>query len=256
MRGVQRVGDLDAEPQHRLESERTGGESILQRRALQILHGDERSSVLLADVVDRADVRMVERRCGPGFTLKAAQGLGIARQIAGDELERHGTMQPRIFGFVDHAHPAAAELLDDAVVRERLTDQRIAACPERSRRAGLTAVVAAFSGELACGEIDRRRAEETVGTVVCGEQRTDFFFQPLVAAARVAKKGLALGRGNVERGLQQPIDVIPAVSCPWQSGWSRHYMEPSPRLRLIARSPASAPISVEPALAPNDRAKE
>src|SRR6185436_18727395 len=134
--------------QHRLESEWTGGEPILQRRALQILHGDERAAVLLADVVDRADVGMVERRGGPGFTLKAAQGLGITRQIAGDELERHRTVQARIFGFVHHAHPAAAELLEDAVVRERLTDQRIVA--------GLTAVVAALSGELACGEIDRR----------------------------------------------------------------------------------------------------
>ena len=150
-----------SEPNHRLEGEGPGGEAVLQRRALQILHGDERSAVLLADVVDRADVWMVERRGGPGFTLKAAQGLGITRQIVGDELERHGTVQPRIFGFVDHAHPAAAELLDDAVVRERLTNQRVAA--------GLTAVVAALSGERACGEINRRRAEEPVGTVVCGE---------------------------------------------------------------------------------------
>ena len=178
--------------------------------ALQILHGDERASVLLADVVDRADVWMVERRCGPGFALKAAQGLGITRQIFGDELERNGTVKPRIFGFVHHAHPAAAELLDDAVVRERLTDQRIAA--------GLTAVVAALSGELACGEIDRRSAEEPVGTVVCGEQRTDFVFQPLVAATRVAKIGVALYRGNVERGLQQLIDVIPAVIVHGRSG--------------------------------------
>jgi hypothetical protein len=170
MGGVQCVSDLDPEPQHCIEFEWTGGESVLQRRALQILHGDERSSVLLADVVDRTDVWMVERRCGPGFALKAAQGLGIARQIVGDELERHGTVKPRVFGFVHHAHPAAAELLDDAVVRERLTDQRIAA--------SLTAVVAALSGELACGEIDRRSAEEPVGTVVCGEKRTDFFFQP------------------------------------------------------------------------------
>ena len=87
------------------EGEWTGGESVPQRRALQILHGDERSPVLLADVVDRADVWMVERRGGPGFALKAAQGLAITRQIVGDELERHGTVQPRIFGFVHDAHP-------------------------------------------------------------------------------------------------------------------------------------------------------
>ena len=116
MRGVQRVGKLDAHVEHRVQAQRTRGEPVLQRRALQILHRDERSSGLLADVVDRADVGMVERRCAARFTLKAAQSLGVARQSVGDELERHGTLQPRIFGFVDHAHPAAAQPGDDAVV--------------------------------------------------------------------------------------------------------------------------------------------
>src|SRR5215213_3529482 len=127
-----------------------------------------------------------------------------------EELERHRTAQPRVFGLVHDAHAAATQLLDDAVVRERLTDQRIAAA--------LTAVVAALSSELACGEIDRRSTEEPVGAVVCGEQRTDFVFQPLVGAARVAKIGVALYRGNVERGLQQLIDVIPALIVHWRSG--------------------------------------
>jgi hypothetical protein len=104
-------------------------------------------------------------------------------------------------------------------VRERLIDQWIAACPERSRRAGLTVVVAALDGERACGEIDRRSAEEPVGTVVCGEQETDFVFQPSVAATRVAKIRVALHGGSVERGLQQPIDVIPAIIVHWR--WRR-----------------------------------
>ncbi|MEO7275897.1 MAG: hypothetical protein ABIX28_15050 [Vicinamibacterales bacterium] len=67
------------------------------------------------------------------------------------------------------------------------------------------------SDELAGGEIDRRSAEERVGTVVCGEQRTDVVFQPLVGAARVVKIGVALYRGNLERGLEQPIDVVASI---------------------------------------------
>ena len=31
-------------------------------------------------------------------------------------------MQPRVLGFVDHTHPAAAQLLDDAVVRDGLAN--------------------------------------------------------------------------------------------------------------------------------------
>ena len=104
---------------------------------------------------------MVERGRGPGFTLKAAQGFGVARQIFADELERNETVQPRVFGFVDHAHSASAELLDDAVVRERLTDQRV--------DLRLTAALAARFGEFACGKIKGRSAEEPVGAVVRGE---------------------------------------------------------------------------------------
>jgi hypothetical protein len=88
-------------------------------------------------------------------------------------------------------------------------------CSDQRIAASLTAVVAARSGEFACGEIDRRSAEEPVGTVVCGEQRPDFVFQPLVAAAGVAKIRVALYCGNVERGLQQLIDVIPAFIVHW-----------------------------------------
>ena len=141
------------EVEHRVQAQWTGGEAILQRRALQILHDDERPTVLLADVVDGADVRVVQRRGRLRFAREPAQGLGIASTSSSEtNLSATGRLQPRIFGFVDDAHAAAAELLDDAVVRERLTNQWIAA--------GLTAVVAALSGELACGEIDRRSGEE------------------------------------------------------------------------------------------------
>ena len=32
-------------------------------------------------------------------------------------------MPPRVLGFIDHTHPATAQLLDDAVVRDRLADE-------------------------------------------------------------------------------------------------------------------------------------
>ncbi len=111
-------------------------------------------------------------------------------------------------------------------MRERLTDQRIAA--------GLTAVVAALSGEGAGGEIDRWSAEKAVGTVVCGDERSDFVLQPLVAATRVAKIGVALDRGHVERGLQQLVDVMPAVIVHWRSG--RRALDTTRRSRFSTRA--------------------
>jgi len=34
-------------------------------------------------------------------------------------------MQARVFGLVHHAHPAPAQLLDDAVMRDGLSDERV-----------------------------------------------------------------------------------------------------------------------------------
>ena len=42
---------------------------------------------------------------------------------SGKKLQRDEALQPRVLGLIDHAHSAAAELLEDAVVRDRLADQ-------------------------------------------------------------------------------------------------------------------------------------
>ena len=60
---------------------------------------------------------MVQRRSGSGLPPKALQRLRIARQIVGQKFERDKPVQLRVLGLVNHAHPATAELLDDAVVR-------------------------------------------------------------------------------------------------------------------------------------------
>ena len=57
-----------------------------------------------------------------GFTLKAGQRQRVVFNFFGQKLESDKTMQPRIFGFVDDAHSAAAQLLEDMVVRDDTPD--------------------------------------------------------------------------------------------------------------------------------------
>ena len=76
------------------------------------------ATVLLADVVDGADVGMVQRGSGARLALKAAEGLRVARDVVREELQRHETMEADVLGLVDDAHPAGAQLLEDAVVGE------------------------------------------------------------------------------------------------------------------------------------------
>jgi hypothetical protein len=86
------------------------------RSAIQGLHDNVRAAVLLADVMNGADVRMIQSGGRPGLALETLQGVGVAGEFVRQEFESDETVQARVFGLVDHAHSAAAQLLDDAVV--------------------------------------------------------------------------------------------------------------------------------------------
>ena len=103
------------------------GDGLPQRGALQILHGDEGVAVLLADVMNGADVGMIQRGGGPSLPLEPAQRLPVASQFVRQELQRDEATEPGVLRLVHDAHAAAAELLDDAVVGEGLADQGIGA---------------------------------------------------------------------------------------------------------------------------------
>ena len=95
---------------------------MLQRRAVQKLHGDKSLPLLFAYVINRADVRVIQCGCCLRFALKPCERPWVAGNSFGQEFQRNETMQPRVLSFVDHAHPTTTELLDDAVVRDGLAD--------------------------------------------------------------------------------------------------------------------------------------
>src|SRR5438309_11553919 len=74
--------------------------------------------------MNRADARVIQRRCGLGLTSKPLQGLAILGHAFRQELKGDKAVQPRVFGLVDNTHAAATELLDDAVVRDGLAKHK------------------------------------------------------------------------------------------------------------------------------------
>ncbi len=102
--------------------------TVLQGRAIEVFHGDKRQAILLANVVNRADVGMIERRGSLGLTLEPAERLRVTRDLIRQELQGHETVQPSVLGLIDHAHSAAAELFNDAVVRDSLADHAVRSC--------------------------------------------------------------------------------------------------------------------------------
>ena len=77
---------------------------------------------VLADFVDRADVRMVERGGGARFAAEPLHRGVVLREVFGEELERDAAAEAGVFRLVDDTHASAAELAQDAVVRNRLVD--------------------------------------------------------------------------------------------------------------------------------------
>jgi hypothetical protein len=98
--------------------------AVPQCHAVQKLHGDERTTIMLADLVDCADIRMVQGRSCTGFAAETLQCLRILRHIFGEKLQRDEAPKLGVLSLVDHAHAAAAEFLDNAVVRDGLADHQ------------------------------------------------------------------------------------------------------------------------------------
>jgi len=61
---------------------------------------------------------MIQAGCGARLAFEAFEGLFIFSHGFGQEFQGHHPAQLCIFGFEDHAHSAAAEFFDDAIVRD------------------------------------------------------------------------------------------------------------------------------------------
>jgi secreted protein with Ig-like and vWFA domain len=93
---------------------------LAQGFPFQAFHYDVRLAGFFTDVVNRADVGMVQRRGSAGFPLESLQGFAIAPNLLRKEFERYGAAQPGVLSLIDHPHAAAPKFLDDAIVGNRL----------------------------------------------------------------------------------------------------------------------------------------
>ncbi len=120
VRCIKGLRNLHGERQDQLSVHRPVRNTVLQRDAVQKFHGDEYIAMLIVNFVDGTNVRMIERRGSSRLAPETLQSLRILGHSVGQEFERHETPELRIFSLVDDAHAPAAELLDNAVMRDGL----------------------------------------------------------------------------------------------------------------------------------------
>jgi hypothetical protein len=117
---VESVSDLDALIEHRFDLQRLAIYQVPECLALQQFHRNESSSICLVDLVDRADVWVVQGGRGFGFPLKTAEGLRVVGEFVGKELQGDMATELEVFRLIDHTHAAAPDLAEDAVMGNRL----------------------------------------------------------------------------------------------------------------------------------------
>src|SRR6185436_8665007 len=100
---------------------------VAQLLAAYELHGDEADAVGFVDLVDDGDVRMLERGRGARFLDEALPARGVGDELGRKDLQRDVPAQAHVSRAVDDPHPAAADFLDDLIVRDGPSDQRHAA---------------------------------------------------------------------------------------------------------------------------------
>src|SRR5229473_5651989 len=113
--GIEGIRNLNRQTEQNVILHGLSGDAMLQRYAVQKFHDQEWMAVLLADLMDGADIRMIEcggRLCLP---LESGQRLGVFGDVIGQKLQGDKPVQDYILGLVNDAHAPTTELLANPI---------------------------------------------------------------------------------------------------------------------------------------------
>ena len=125
VRRIQRIRDLDSEVEEILGLRRLSPDPVPERLALQQFHDNERPAGFFNDVVDGADVGVVQRRRGPGLALESFERSLISKFIrhgfTGNYLLTREALLRRIIHKPASANPASAADPGSGVRKARIS---------------------------------------------------------------------------------------------------------------------------------------
>ena len=102
-------------------------QALFQVTPLDVAHGDEEEVLGRPSLVDRDDVRMVDRRGQLRLAQEAATERFVLGESGSEQLERNPPLEPQILGHVDDAHAAPAEQRLDPITGELGASPRVVA---------------------------------------------------------------------------------------------------------------------------------
>src|SRR5262249_11876216 len=116
MRGIERTSQRRRDLDKLQRFERSAPKAIVERLALEQFHHDELAErPVLADIVNRADVGMVERRDGTCLALEALECVGVRVEVLRERFQRDDPAEARVSRAIHLAHAARSERADDFI---------------------------------------------------------------------------------------------------------------------------------------------
>lgn len=116
------VGNLNGDQERALQLERVPANQLPYVATFDVLHGDEVVSFGFVEIEDSADVWMIERGGEARFALKALEVCFSGGQLSGQDFDYNRAAKLSVRSFVHGALPANAELFENLVISQELSD--------------------------------------------------------------------------------------------------------------------------------------
>jgi len=102
-------------PGFRSRCKRAFLQALCKRLAFHAFHDQIVDAVLMADIIQHADVWMIQAGNRFGFTLEALLSNRLIRKRQRQDLDRHRAFWPRIPSAIHFAHAASAQRRHDLI---------------------------------------------------------------------------------------------------------------------------------------------
>ena len=118
VRGGQPASDSDGDLHGFAHGQCALPQTFRERLALQQLGDDKKPIAIHADVEEREDIGMRERRHGARLALETRPSIGVVCDIGGQDLDGHVAPESRVPCAIHFTHTTGAERRDDLVRAE------------------------------------------------------------------------------------------------------------------------------------------
>src|SRR5258708_35701113 len=116
MSRIERISDLGGQLKQQVCGQRLSADSAVQSPAFQQLHRDELARLVLLDVINWADIRVVEGGSCASLAPEPRQRQTVGGHFSWQKLQRYQAAEFGVFGLVDDSHAPGTDLLQHAIL--------------------------------------------------------------------------------------------------------------------------------------------